>query len=79
MIPLYMYTWASLVAQTVKNPLAMQDCNACRTRVQSLGWEDSPGGGHRNPLQYFCLENPMDRSLAVYSPWVTKIQTQLSD
>ena len=21
----------------------------------------SPGGGHNNPLQYFCLENPMDR------------------
>ena len=21
----------------------------------------SPAGGHRNPLQYSCLENPMDR------------------
>ena len=21
----------------------------------------SPGGGHGNPLQYFCLKNPMDR------------------
>ena len=21
----------------------------------------SPGGGHGNPLQYSCLENPMDR------------------
>ena len=21
----------------------------------------SPGGGHGNPLQYFCLENPMDK------------------
>ena len=21
----------------------------------------SPGGGHVNPLQYSCLENPMDR------------------
>ena len=21
----------------------------------------SPGGGHRNPLEYSCLENPMDR------------------
>ena len=27
--------WASLVAQTVKNPPAMQE-----TRVQYLGWED---------------------------------------
>ena len=21
----------------------------------------APGGGNGNPLQYFCLENPMDR------------------
>ena len=27
---------------------------------QSLGQEDSPEG-HGNPLQYSCLENPMDR------------------
>ena len=40
------------------------------TWVQSLGWEDSPGGGHGNPLQYSCLENPHgQRSLAGYSPW----------
>ena len=26
-----------------------------------LGSERSPGGGHGNPLQYYCLENPMDR------------------
>ena len=25
------------------------------------GWERSPGGGNGNPLQYSCLENPMDR------------------
>ena len=30
-------------------------------RVQSLGWEDSPGVGNGNPLRYSCLENPMDR------------------
>ena len=29
------YSWASLVAETVKNPPAMQE-----TWVQSLGWED---------------------------------------
>ena len=29
----------------------------------------SPGGGHDNPLQYSCLENPHgQRSLAGYSP-----------
>ena len=39
------------------------------TWVQSLGWEDSSGGGHGNPLQYSCLENPHgQRSLAGYSP-----------
>ena len=25
------------------------------------GWGRSPGGGHGNPLQYSCLENPMDK------------------
>ena len=25
------------------------------------GWERSPGEENGNPLQYFCLENPMDR------------------
>ena len=25
------------------------------------GSERVPGGGHDNPLQYSCLENPMDR------------------
>ena len=30
----------------------------------------SPGGGHGNPLQYSCLENPIgQRILAGYSPW----------
>ena len=25
------------------------------------GLKRSPGGGHGNPLQYYCLENPTDR------------------
>ena len=33
----------------------------------------SPGGGHGNPLQYSCLENPhRQRSLVGYSPWGCK-------
>ena len=29
-----------------------------------------PGGGHGNPLQYSCLENPHGQcSLMGYSPW----------
>ena len=26
------------------------------------GWGRSPGEGNGNPLQYFCLENSMDRA-----------------
>ena len=33
------------------------------TRVQSLGEKRSSAGGNRNPLQYSCLENPMDREV----------------
>ena len=29
--------------------------------VWCLGQQDPPGGGNRNPLQYSCLKNPMDR------------------
>ena len=29
----------------------------------------TPGGGHGNSLQYFCLENPRERNLVGYSPW----------
>ena len=33
----------------------------------------SPGGGHGNPLQDSCLENPHEqRSLVTYSPWGRK-------
>ena len=35
-------------------------CNA-RDLSSVLKWGGSPGGGHGNPLQYSCLENPMDR------------------
>ena len=39
----------------------------------------SPGGGHGNPLEYSCLENPMDRGAwwAIVHG-VAKSQTQLS-
>ena len=49
-------------------------------QVPSLGGEDPPGEGHSNPLQYSCLENPMD----IGAWWATvhgatKSQTGLSD
>ena len=43
-----------MVAQLVKNPPAMQE-----TLDQFLGREDPLEIGY--PLQYSCLENPMDR------------------
>ena len=38
-------------------------CNAGATGDVRLipGLGRSPGGGHGNPLQYSCLENPKDR------------------
>ena len=50
------YSWASLVVQTGKNLPAVQETWGL---IPGLG--RSPGGGHGNPLQYSCLENPMDR------------------
>ena len=53
----------------VKNPSA----NARETRDAGLipGLGRSPGEGNGNPLQYFCLENPMDRGA-----WQTPLQPQ---
>ena len=50
---------ASQVALVVKNlPANVGDIKD----VGSIpGLERSPGGGHGNPFQYSCLENPMDR------------------
>ena len=47
------------MALVVKNPPS----NAGELRdVGSIpGLGRSPGGEHANPLQYSCLENPMDR------------------
>ena len=56
--------WAPLVAQTIKNHLPMQETQVCLIP----GWAKSPREGNGYPPQYSCLENPMDRSLAGYSP-----------
>ena len=47
------------MVSVVKNPLA----NAGDTRDSGSipGSERSPGVGNGKPLQYSCLENPMDR------------------
>ena len=51
----------------VKKPPA----NAGDAGSMILGLGRSPGERNGNTLQYFCLENPMDREAcqATYSPW----------
>ena len=59
------------------------DCDEVKSAIQKLwdlvaqglisGLGRSPGGGHGNPLQYSCLENPHRyRSLMDCSPWGCK-------
>ena len=53
---------------------------SCNAGVLGSIPERCPGEGNDNPLQYSCLENPMDRG----TWWATvhrvaKSQTQLSD
>ena len=64
------------MALVVKNPPAIAE--DIRNMGSVPGLERSPGGGHGNPLQYSCLENPMDRGTwwaTVHG--VTRSQTRL--
>ena len=40
----------------------------------SLGWEDPPGGKHGSPLQYSCLENPMDKE--AWQPTIVALHSE---
>ena len=57
----------------------------CHSRRHKRGGFDpwvgrSPGEGNNNPLQYSCLENPMDRGAwwATYHPWGRRVGHQWS-
>ena len=66
---------ASQVVLVVNNPPA----NAGDARDSGLvpGSGRSPGEGNGNPLQYSCLENPMDRGAwQTVIPGVTQSQTE---
>ena len=68
---------ASLMAQQIKNLLAMQETQ--ETGVQSLD-RRSPEGGNGNPLQWSLLKNPMDRrAWQAIVHRVTKSQKWLRD
>ena len=60
--------WASQVAVVAKNlPASAGDIRDAGL-IPGLG--RSPGGGHGNPLQYACLENPHgQKRLVGCSPW----------
>ena len=45
-----------------KNKKPSANAGDLRDVVRSLGQEGALGGGYGNPLQYSCLENPMDRA-----------------
>ena len=72
----YILSWASSWVLVVKNPPAR--AGGVRDSGSIPGLERSPGGGNGNPLQYSCLENPMDRGVwwaTIYK--VAKSQIQL--
>ena len=53
------HVWAYQVVLVVKNLSA--NAGDIRDVGSISGSGRSPGGGHGNPLQYSCLEHPMDR------------------
>ena len=67
------YKRASQVALVVKNLPA--NAGDARDMGLILGSGRSPGGEHGNPLQYSCLENPMDRG----AWWATDNRVKESD
>ena len=68
--------WKSILQSSKLRPVGLPSgargkelacqCRRCK-RCCCISWserswsEKSPGGGHGSPLQYSCLENPMDR------------------
>ena len=50
--------WASQVVLVVKNPPANAGDRRDMGSIHGSG--RSPSGGHGNPLQYSCLENPIN-------------------
>ena len=52
-------TGASQVVLVIKNPHA--NAGDIRDSSSIPGSKRFPGGWYGNPLQYSCLENPMDR------------------
>ena len=65
---------ASQMALVVKNPPA--NAGELRDEGSVPGSGRYPGGEHVNPLQYSCLENPMDRT--AWQATVQRVEKSLS-
>ena len=76
--------WRSLIEKVFPGGASSKesDCNAVTLETLSSvpGWERSSEGVHGKPVQYSCLENPMDKA-----PWwgtvhsTARSQMRLSD
>ena len=79
----FLLLWASQVALVVKYPPASAGDLRDSGLIPGLG--RSPGKGNGNPLQYSCLENPMDRGaywatvcrIAKSWTWLKQLSTHL--
>ena len=56
----YTHCWSFPGGASGKNLSVKADVRGADS-IPGLG--RSPGGGHGNPLQYACLENPLDRGV----------------
>ena len=76
-VQIFVWTYVSISLGYIprsENPLANAGDVGDMGSIPGSG--RSPGGGHGNPLQHSCLENPHgQRSLVGYSPWVARSQT----
>ena len=60
---MHLYCWVEFGSDSKESACNVGDLGSIP------GLRRSPGGGHGNPLQYSCLENPQgQRSLVGYSP-----------
>ena len=70
---------ATVAPGAAGGPSRMKDDGASRDTGLILVSGRSPGGGHGNPLQSSCLENPMDRGAWLATVHgVAESQTRLS-
>ena len=58
---IYRYMTSLGLPQWLNSKESTRNAGDPRDMGSVSGWGRFPGGGHGNPLQYFCLKNLMDR------------------